>query len=97
VCIHLDRLRRRDSAEEILYIAQGEAEALVGDETARASAGDLVVVPEMVPHGVRNVGDTRLKVVGFFCESKIYSKFSEPLQPLGTDAPEMGTQAPVAA
>ena len=81
-----------DSAEEILYIAQGEAEALVGDETGRASAGDLVVIPAMVPHGVRNVGDTRLKVVGFFSESKIYSKFPEPLQPLGTDSPEMGTE-----
>ena len=86
-----------DSAEEILYIAQGEGDAHVGDETARVSAGDLAVVPALVPHGIRNVGDTRLKVVGFFCESKIYSKFAEPLQPLGTDAPEMGTQAPVTA
>jgi hypothetical protein len=30
-----------DSAEEILLILQGEAEATVGDETGRVSAGDM--------------------------------------------------------
>jgi quercetin dioxygenase-like cupin family protein len=83
-----------DSAEEILYIVQGEAEAHVGDETVRASAGDLAVIPAMVPHGVRNVGDTRLKVVGFFSESKIVSEFGEALQPAGAAVLEMGAPPP---
>ncbi|MEA2441527.1 MAG: hypothetical protein QOH76_2951 [Thermoleophilaceae bacterium] len=83
-----------DSAEEVLYVVQGEAEAQVGDETGRASAGDLVVIPAMVPHGVRNVGDTRLKVVGFFTESKIVSEFGEPLQPAGAAVLEMGAPPP---
>ncbi len=85
-----------DSAEEILYIAQGEGEAHVGDETARVSAGDLAVVPALVPHGIRNVGDTRLKVVGFFREAKIDSVFSAPLQPLGTATPSFGDEVPAA-
>ena len=84
-----------DSAEEILYIVQGEAEAHAGDETGRLSAGDLAVIPAMVPHGVRNVGDERLKVVGFFSESKIVSNFEEPLQPLGAAQVEMGAPVPV--
>jgi quercetin dioxygenase-like cupin family protein len=81
-----------DSAEEILYIVQGEGEAHVGDETGRVSAGDLAVVPAMVPHGIRNTGDTRLKVVGFFRESKVESEFSEPLLPRGTAQPVIGGQ-----
>lgn len=83
-----------DSAEEVLYIVQGEAEAHAGDETGRLSAGDLAVIPAMVPHGVRNVGDTRLKVVGFFTESKIVSTFEEPLQPVGAAQLEMGAPPP---
>jgi len=86
-----------DSAEEILYIVQGEGEAHVGDETARVSAGDLAVVPAMAPHGIRNVGDTRLKVVGFFRESKVDSEFAEPLLPLGTATPKIGVEAPAGA
>ena len=79
-----------DSAEEILYIVQGEGEAHVGDETGRVSAGDLAVIPAMVPHGIRNVGDTRLKVVGFFRESKVESTFPEALMPIGTMHPVIG-------
>src|SRR4051794_31901082 len=85
-----------DSAEEVLYIVEGEAEAHAGDESGRLSAGDLAVIPAMVPHGVRNVGDVRLKVVGFFTESKIVSEFEEPLQPAGVAVLEMGAPPPVA-
>jgi quercetin dioxygenase-like cupin family protein len=58
--------RHTDSAEEVLYILEGEAEASVGDESARVKQGQLVVVPKMAPHGVRNVGDTTVRVLGFF-------------------------------
>jgi quercetin dioxygenase-like cupin family protein len=84
-----------DSAEEVLYVVQGEAEAEVGDERGRISAGDVAVIPAMVPHGVRNVGDTRLKVVGFFSESKVISTFGATLQPAGAAVLEMGAPPPV--
>ena len=44
-----------DSAEEILLILQGEAEVSLGDEQGRLSAGEMALVPAMVPHGLRNV------------------------------------------
>ena len=72
-----------DSAEEILYIVAGEGEARLGDERGYVRAGDLAVIPAMVPHGIANTGDEPLKVVGFFCESEIVSTFAEPLQPIG--------------
>ena len=41
-----DRLARHtDSAEEILYIVAGEAEAEVGNERGRLATGDLAVIP----------------------------------------------------
>jgi quercetin dioxygenase-like cupin family protein len=84
-----------DSAEEVLYIVAGEGEAQVGDERGHVRAGDLAVIPSMVPHGIANVGDETLKVVGFFCDSHIVSTFVEPLQPMGQASLTMG--APVAA
>ena len=84
-----------DSAEEILYIVAGEGEARVGDERAAVRAGDLAVVPEMVPHGIANTGQETLKVVGFFCDGHIVSTFEEPLQPMGLRSLTMG--APVEA
>ena len=83
-----------DSAEEILYIVAGEGEAQVGDERGVVRAGDLAVIPSMVPHGIANTGDEALKVVGFFRDSLIVSEFAEPLQPMGQTTLTMG--APVA-
>ena len=37
-----------------------------GDERGRVNAGDLAVIPAMVPHGIVNDGDETLRVVGFF-------------------------------
>jgi quercetin dioxygenase-like cupin family protein len=84
-----------DSAEEVLYIVAGEAEAEVGEERGRVRAGDLAVIPAMVPHGLVNVGDQPVKVVGFFSESEIISTFREPMQPIGQAVLNQG--APVAS
>jgi quercetin dioxygenase-like cupin family protein len=83
-----------DSAEEILYIVAGEGEARLGDERGHVRAGDLAVIPAMVPHGIANTGEETLKVVGFFCESKIVSTFVEPLQPMGLTTLKMGEPLP---
>ena len=84
--------RHTDSPEEILYIVAGTAEAEVGGETAIVSAGDLAVIPAMVPHALRNVGDETVKVVGFFSEPEVTSTFDEPVQPVGQS---VMTQAPI--
>jgi quercetin dioxygenase-like cupin family protein len=86
-----------ESEEEVLYVVQGEGEAHAGDETTHVRAGDLAVIPAMVPHGVRNTGTERLKVVGFFSGAKIESDFEEPLQPLGVSHVEMGAPPPAVA
>jgi quercetin dioxygenase-like cupin family protein len=90
-----DRLARHtDSAEEILYVVAGEAEAEVGEERGRISAGDLAVIPAMVPHGLVNVGRETVKVVGFFSEAEVISTFKEPVQPFGAMVVNQGAPPP---
>ena len=87
-----------DSPEETLFIVAGTGEAHAGDERGIVSAGDLVVIPAMVPHGIKNIGDETLKVVGFFSEAEVESTFERDLQPLGTRVTQMApVPAPVEA
>ena len=83
-----------DSAEEVLYIVAGEAEARLGDERGRVQAGDLAVIPAMFPHSVANIGAGPLKVVGFFGQSEVISTFTEPLQPMGLTTFKQGEPVP---
>ncbi len=70
-----------DSAEEILVVLQGSAEATVGDESGPLAAGQAALVPASVPHGVRNTGSETLRVLGFFSASTILSRFEEAPAP----------------
>ncbi|AHM63408.1 cupin domain-containing protein [Flammeovirgaceae bacterium 311] len=55
-----------DSAEEILLVLEGSVEATVGEETVHAEKGQLVLVPKMVPHNVKNTGSSTARIFGFF-------------------------------
>ena len=64
-------------------ILAGTAEVSLGDESGRVSAGDMALVPAMVPHALRNVGDETVRVVGFFSSNVVASTFDQPIMPLG--------------
>jgi hypothetical protein len=91
----LDELELMDGwAEEIVLILEGAAEAVVGDERGRLSAGEIALIPEMVPHDIYNVGEGTLKVLSFFAAPMVISTFDEPVMPInervvGTPPPEM--------
>lgn len=70
-----------DSAEEILLVLEGSAEATVGDERGPLSRGQAALVPASVPHDVRNTGSETLRVLGFFSGSTILSRFAESPAP----------------
>lgn len=72
-----------DSAEEILLVMQGTGEATVGGERGGLSAGEMAVVPAMVPHALANTGEETLRVVGFFSSNVVVSTFDRPLMPFG--------------
>ena len=84
-----------DSAEELLLILEGDAEATVGDERGYASAGTMVVVPAMEPHNVLNVGTGPLRVLGFFSSSTVVATFETPPVPDGPQVFVIGAPIPV--
>ena len=91
-----------DSAEEIVLILSGRAEAIVGDERGELAVGGMGLVPALVPHDVWNIGDETVRVVGFFSSSTVVSVFDDPLMPagsrvVGTPRPEEAEVAPAAA
>ena len=91
-----------DSAEEIVLVLSGRAEAVVGDERGELSAGGMGLVPALVPHDVRNIGDETVRVVGFFSSGIVVSVFDDPLMPagrrvVGTPLPEESGVEPAAA
>jgi quercetin dioxygenase-like cupin family protein len=88
--------RHTDSAEELLHVLEGEAEATVGAEIGLASAGTLITVPAMEPHNVLNVGTDLLRVLGFFASSTVVATFEVPPVPDGPQVFVIGAPMPVA-
>lgn len=72
-----------DSAEEIVYVMEGTVEASLGDQTGELRAGEAVLIPALVPHGIRNTGDTLARCIGFFSASVVESVFDQPVMPIG--------------
>ena len=89
--------RHTHSAEEILFVLEGEAEAVVGDERGRLSKEEMAVVPANAPHDLYNVGEATLRVVGFFSSAAVVTIFEDALAPLNTKVPPVaGAPLPVA-
>jgi quercetin dioxygenase-like cupin family protein len=78
-----------DSAEEIVLIVAGTVEATLGNERALLSAGQAVLIPALVPHAIRNVGQQTARCVGFFSAATLESTFDQPMMPFGRQ--EVGT------
>jgi len=84
--------RHIDMPEEILLVEQGEVEIEIGDEQAVFGPGGLVLVPAMVPHAFRNVGETRARILGFFSSNTVLAIADDVVQPLGSRV--IGTPPP---
>lgn len=72
-----------DSAEEVLVFLSGRAEVSLGSAKGQVGAGDMALVPSMVPHGVRNIGSDTVRMIGFFSSNTVQSTFEQPLLPVG--------------
>ena len=72
-----------DSAEEIVLILAGTVEASLGNESGPLSSGQAALIPAMVPHGIRNIGNETARCVGFFAAAEVVSTFDQPMMPLG--------------
>lgn len=72
-----------DSAEEILLLLDGTVEASLDGERGQLTAGQAALIPAMVPHGVRNIGQETARCVGFFSAATVQSTFDQPVMPFG--------------
>ena len=86
-----------DSAEELLVVVHGAAEARIGDDVARISKHDVALVPPMAPHGLYNDGDEVLRVLGTFSASTVVSTFERPFQAGGPQVLVIGAPVQMAA
>ena len=86
-----------DSAEELLIILQGTGEARVGGDVGRVVKDQVALVPPMAPHGLRNIGDDVLRVLGTFSASTVVSTFERPFEEDGPQVLVIGSPVPMAA
>ena len=75
-----------DSAEEIVLLLSGTVEANLGDEYGTLTAGQAVLIPAMIPHGIRNVGEEKARCVGFFASATLVSTLDQIVMPFGVRA-----------
>ena len=66
-----------------MLILAGTVEASLGEETGLLAEGQAALIPAMVPHGIRNVGDETARCVGFFAAAEVISTFDQPMMPFG--------------
>jgi len=78
--------RHTDTAEEILLVLAGTLEVVVSGERALLSPGGMVLIPAQVPHAFHNIGQSRVRAVGFFSSAAVTHVFDETLQPFGARA-----------
>lgn len=57
--------------DKVYHVLEGEGVFLLQDRTLPMRAGDLLVAPDGVPHGVRNTGDRRLLVLAILAPARV--------------------------
>ncbi len=57
------RLHAHEGMDKVYQVISGRGVFLLQDDNLEMGAGDLMVAPEGVPHGIRNTGEERLLVL----------------------------------
>jgi quercetin dioxygenase-like cupin family protein len=75
--------RHTDSAEETIVVVSGTASLSVGEEESELAAGGVALVPECVPHEVRNAGSETLRFVAVYASTDVTTTYEVDVQPDG--------------
>jgi quercetin dioxygenase-like cupin family protein len=57
--------------DKVYHVLEGEGLFLLEGQELPMTAGNLLVAPEGVPHGVRNTGDSRLLVLAILAPAPV--------------------------
>jgi len=87
VCVTLDPGksggRHSHSAEEVLFVLEGTAQLIVGNDWERLGRGDMAVIPAAIVHEPINVGSERLRYLAIFPSSIVVHTWHVPVEPAG--------------
>ena len=53
-------------SDEIMYVATGRGEGVVGNEKSELKEGTVIFAPNRIKHHITNTGDETLKIVCFY-------------------------------
>jgi quercetin dioxygenase-like cupin family protein len=70
------------TAEEVLLILEGTAQAIVGERSTRLGARGMALIPANVVHDVVNAGSATLRCVGFFSSAVIVNVHELEIMPM---------------
>ena len=72
-----------DSAEEVLLVVTGKIAVSDGAEVVTVTEGQLLYLPRLTTHELRNVGEKEARCLSFLPSSNVAVWFAAPLQPWG--------------
>jgi quercetin dioxygenase-like cupin family protein len=84
-----------DSAEEVIYVADGVGEVFLSGKQVKLEPGDFVVVNEGIQHDIYAYGDHELRLLSFFPASVVESTFQDPVMPTGSTVFSSNFNTPV--
>jgi quercetin dioxygenase-like cupin family protein len=74
-----------DSAEEVIYVADGVGEVFVSGKRVELEAGEFVVVNEGVQHDVYAHGERELRLLSYFPAAVVESTFEDAVMPIASN------------
>ena len=72
-----------DSAEEVVFVAEGEGEVFSIGQTRRLEAGQFVVFPAGSDHDIYAKGSVALRLLSFFPVPEVIATFQQVVYPWG--------------
>jgi quercetin dioxygenase-like cupin family protein len=75
--------RHTDSAEETIVVLAGRALVQVGTDAGEVAAGAHALVPQDVPHEVRNAGADTLRFLALYASADVVTRYEREVQPGG--------------
>jgi quercetin dioxygenase-like cupin family protein len=72
-----------DSAEEVVFVAEGEGEVFTIGQTRRLEAGKFVVFPVGSDHDIYAQGSVALRLLSFFPVPEVVATFQQVIYPMG--------------
>jgi mannose-6-phosphate isomerase-like protein (cupin superfamily) len=67
---------------EMFYVVEGEVELVLGEQRVIGTSGAFMLVPENMPHGFSNPGQTPAKLLIMFCPADSREQYFEGLAEL---------------